>query len=340
MQKFPHFLSVVLVIRNQSSRLQAMLEEVAAIVAPRVADYELIVVENASRDDSISELKRLTGESGLANLQVYALTKAVDADTAPWVGLENALGDYVAVINPQEDDIQCLPAMLDKALEGADVVFMRNRKTPDQGFAYRVARGAFNRLYRWCNGIDLARDAPKYRLISKKVVNFILQHPQPVVTYRHLPASGGFHRVILDTDSGACGRKRNDLSGSIDRGMRLLTSTTRAPMRLVTSLSLLGAIGNLLYSFYVMGVGLFKDIVEPGWVSLSLQQSGMFFLISLVLFVIGEYVLHMTSASSEGPPYHLAQEFTSARISRREKLNVEEVTPPSPATVIVDRAAG
>ena len=50
----------------------------------------------------------------------------------------------------------------------------------------------------------------------------------------------------------------------------------------------------------------------------------MFFLISLVLLVLGEYILHMTSLSNEGPLYHVGQEFTSARMTRREKLNIEE----------------
>ncbi|MEI7973005.1 MAG: hypothetical protein WCH11_01410, partial [Bdellovibrio sp.] len=63
----------------------------------------------------------------------------------------------------------------------------------------------------------------------------------------------------------------------------------------------------------------------PGWMSLSLQQSGMFFLISLVLLVLGEYVLQVASLSKEDPVYHVGQEFTSTRITRKEKLNIQEV---------------
>jgi polyisoprenyl-phosphate glycosyltransferase len=51
----------------------------------------------------------------------------------------------------------------------------------------------------------------------------------------------------------------------------------------------------------------------------------MFFLISLVLLVLGEYILHMVSLSNEGPLYHVGQEFASTRITRFEKLNIEEV---------------
>jgi hypothetical protein len=112
--------------------------------------------------------------------------------------------------------------------------------------------------------------------------------------------------------------------------MRLLVSTTQVPMRLVTLLSLFGAGANVVYSLYVIAIYLFKEDVTPGWTTLSLQQSGMFFLISLVLLVLGEYILHMAYLSNEGPRYDVAQEFTSAVISRREKLNVEDHSTESP----------
>ncbi|MBH2018862.1 MAG: glycosyltransferase [Burkholderiales bacterium] len=325
MEFFPIFLSVVFVVRNQSGNIEKILSDASSCISSLVSDYELIVVDNASDDDSVSALKNLTGENGQPNLQVYVLTKEVDADTAFWLGLENALGDFVAVIDPLADDIGFLPEMLDKAVSGADVVFASNEQKPARSLAYRGAFAVFNGLYKWFSGINLAKEAPQYRVLSKRVVNFILQHPQPALTYRHLPASGGFARVNLNYSAMPKISHTKRLGESIDRGMRLLVSTTRAPMRLVTSLSLFGAVANLLYSIYVVAIGFLKTDVAPGWISLSLQQSGMFFLISLVLLVLGEYILQMTSLSNEGPLYHVGREFTSARMTRREKLNIEEV---------------
>lgn len=326
MEFFPVFLSVVYVVRNQGHQLENIIQSASENLSLLVTDHELIIVDNASDDESINVLKNLTGQSGYPNLQVYALTKEVDCDTASWVGLENALGDFVAAIDPLLDDISFLPDMLDKAVMGADVVFANNQQKPRQSLAYRAAYAAFNFLYKSFNGIHLAKDAPQYRLLSKSVVNFILQHPQPAVTYRHLPATGGFARINMKYSTKPLASNTKKLGESIDRGLRLLVSTTQSPMRLVTSLSLFGAAANLTYSVYVVAVGILKTDVAPGWVSMSLQQSGMFFLISLVLLVLGEYILHMTSLSNEGPLYHVGQEFTSARITRREKLNIEGVT--------------
>lgn len=320
---FPVFLSVAVVVRNQEQHIREILEEIAAVVAPLVRDYELIVIDNASTDDNIGVLKRITGEGGLPNIQVYGLTKEVHIDTACWVGFESALGDFVVAIDPMTDDISFLPGMLENAAKGADVVFANNQIKPKQSFPYRSAYSIFYGLYRVFHGIDLANAAPQYRVLNRRLVNFILQHPQPVMTYRHLPATGGFNKVNLEYSSEPRASHLKSLANSIDRGSRLLVSTTHAPMRLVTTLSLFGAVANLLYSFYVMAIAFLKPDVAEGWVSTSLQQSGMFFLISLVLMVLGEYILNMTTASNEGPLYYVGQEFTSARMVRKEKLNVE-----------------
>ena len=329
---FPVFLSVVYVVRNQGHQLESIIHSASEKLSSLVTDYELIIVDNASDDESINVLKNLTGQSGYPNLQVYALTKEVDGDTASWVGLENALGDFVVVVDPLADDISFVPKMLDQAVSGADVVFANNAQKPAQSLAYRGANAVFHSLYNRFNGVHLAKEAPQYRILSKRVINFILQHPQPAMTYRHLPATGGFARAYLNYSSAPQASRPKRLGESIDRGMRLLVSTTRAPMRLVTSLSLFGAVANLVYCVYVLAVGILKTDVAPGWISFSLQQSGMFFLISLVLLVLGEYILNMASLSNEGPLYHVGQEFTSARMTRLEKLNIEEVVSDSAET--------
>jgi len=336
MAQAPSFLSVVFVVRNHADALETLLLDATAVVSTMVRDYELIVVDNASTDASIAMLKTLTAEAGIANLQVYALTKEVDLDTASWVGVENALGDHVAVIDPMTDDIHYLPHLLDQARQGADVVFVYNEQRPRQGPLYRLAFRAFHWWYQRFNGINLAREAPPYRLMSREVINFILQHPKPVIGYRHLPATGGFARANLRYSEPPRPQRRKRLRDNVDRGVGLLLSTTRAPMRVVTALSLFGAVTNLMYCVYVVGIGFFKADVAPGWVSLSLQQSGMFFLISLVLMVLGEYLMNMAGAAQQGPVCHVAQEFTSARMTRRDHLNIEEaVAGPAENTVVV-----
>ena len=325
MNFFNIFLSVVVVLRNKSESCESILSDISSTVRALVSDYEIVVIDNASNDDTVSTLKILSSYEGIPNLQVYALTKEVDIDTASLVGLENALGDYILVINPLIDDLNFLPEMLNNATSGFNVVFAKNSIIASQGLFYRAFYSIFNAIYKLASGIDLSNDAPQYKLISRNVINFILQHPRPILAYKYLPVTGGFNRINLSYKWIPKGFPAKKLGDDFNRGMRLLFSTTRLPMRLVTSLSLFGASANFLYAIYVISIGFFKTDVASGWVTLSLQQSGMFFLISIVLFVLGEYIIQMVTLSNEGPSYHVAQEFNSVRITRNEKLNIEEV---------------
>jgi glycosyltransferase involved in cell wall biosynthesis len=325
MTPLPIFLSLVTVVRNNVESVEDTMRLLTRKCETLAADYEIIVIDNASEDGSLQNLKELVTREEFPNIQVYALTKNIDVDTAISVGLENALGDFVVVINPLEDDIAFLDLMLDTALDGNDVVFVHNRRRPKQSLLYRFAHYIFNAAYKWFNGVDLEKDAPQFRVMSRAVVNFILQHPQPEIMYRHLPATGGFSRSKLDYDYASNAARKKRFKGSLDRGVKLIVSSGKAPMRAVTSLSFLGAIANLIYSIYVVVIWLFKTDVAPGWASLALQQSGMFFTISLVLLVFGEYLLHAASVSSDEPKYHIAQEFLSSKITRRAQLNIQEL---------------
>lgn len=330
MECYPFFLSVVLNCNKQliNQSITERLTNIGELLSKLVVDYELIIVDNALPEIYSSELKKLTSIDGLPNLQIYSVTKEIDDDTVAWLGMENALGDYVAILDFSDVELfRLLPEMLEQAIEGSDVVFARDtRKPKSTSFLYRLSNNIFNRLYKaFNNGIHLDKDAPKNRLLNKNVVNFILQHEQPVIGFRYLPVVSGFSKAYLEyTSNNNSINSQFCLFENVAKGLKLLVSSTNLPMRFVTFLSLFGAGANLLYSIYVFGIFLFGKNVSAGWVSMSLQLSGMFFLISLVLFVLGEYVLYISEQGSNKPKYYIARELTSARILRHEKLNIEE----------------
>ena len=324
MNNYPIFLSIVIPLKNFSGDLQSLLMKYGEVISSLVLDYEIIIIDNASDDGILQLLGELLHLRSYSNIQVYSLIKEVDFDEASWIGVENSLGDYVAVINPLTDDINFLQQMLERVVQGVDIVFANNKTGNSQSMPYKVAFNFFNILYKKINKIDLKNESAQYRILSKAVINFILRHPQPSLIYRYLPVSGGFSRDHLIYTSSIKGGQKRQLIDGINRGMQLLVSTTKAPMRIVTALSLFGAFANFLYCIYVVSVGALKSDVAPGWVSLSLQQSGMFFLISVVLLVLGEYILQMASLTNEGPSYHIGQELKSSYITRYERLNIEE----------------
>jgi len=290
----------------------------------QVRDHEIIIIDNASNDNSVKVLKELSGSDGIPNLQVYALTNEVDKDIAIMLGLENSLGDFALIIDHETDNISIINGILVSLKDEVDVVFVRNKKNKSCGYLYSISSYIFNSIFRFFNGINLPVSIIGCQLLSRKVVNFILQDSHPELAYRYLPVTAGFSRKDLEYSvQPLTKRKKKKLFTSIERGIRLLVSTTQLPIRIVTLLSIFGALINLLYSIYVVIIAFVKEDVAEGWVSLSMQNSGMFFIFSIAIFFLSEYVLHMVRLGDKKPSYYIAQEFNSVHMTYREKLNIE-----------------
>jgi len=320
----PIFLSIVLTVQDESATLEQRLWRLAEHVTPLVADYEIVVVDNGSFDDTTFCLRRLAREASFPNLQVFVLAGRVDRVTARWVGVENSLGDLIVCLDWHRDNPAALAVLVQKASEGFDLVFTRRdqpiakNRHPKQ-VLYRTLGRAANRLL----GLRLDLYSSSFLAVSRRIVNYTLQFPEPQIKFRNLASTTGFNRAYLEIASTLPASETIKLRQSVQRGIKLITSSSALPMRVATTMATSGAAVSLLYSMYVILIWLFKKDVAPGWVSLSMQQSVMFFLISMVLLVMSEYVLDISSKSNSGPPYYIADEFLSDNLVRKSRLNLE-----------------
>lgn len=319
------FVSAVMVVRDEGNTVRASVGDLRERLSRCAKDFEIVIVDNGSKDETVNQLRELVRGSGWPNLQVFTLAMKVDDDAAMWAGVEHALGDHVVTVDHRLDDYSVLPEMLALAAGGADVVlasgYRRTRRRPIQRLAY----AAFRSVYKWSSGLDIKTDLARFRVLSRAVVSFLMRQPCPADSYRFLPVSSGFVTRHVDSQE-AVGRsgssRERTLLDEMSRGLTMLVASSDQPMRVVCALSLFGAAANLAYSAYVVAIALFKNHVAAGWVSTSLQASGMFFLMSVALFFIGEYILKSARASSGAPQYVVAQEFASEK-RHYQRLNVE-----------------
>jgi hypothetical protein len=318
------FLTIVIVNQNNLFDVEGFLKEAQSIIHSKVEDYEFIIVDNGSLQDQSSLYSKITLVDGFPNLQVFILAQEVDEETAICVGLENALGDCVLIINPLEDDLSLIEDILQEFQNGNDVVFIENMFVQNQGFLYRFLSQRFEFIFRLFTGVNLKKEAPKFRLLGKRVVNFILQFPVPSRIYRLIPASAGFNtEKICYSNSKVISAKKN-IKNRVSKAFKLLINTTFGPLRIINIFCFFGAISNIVYSIYVVAIALIKEDIAPGWITMSLQLSGMFFLISLVLLIFGEYLINIKSVVDQGPIYFVSKEYTSKVFTKRSKLNVQE----------------
>lgn len=322
-RKTPILLSVVMVVDGWSERAAEVAAAVARDVDSLVSDYEIILVDNGSSAASIADYRAMTQSAGLPNVQVYRLLHPVQPETAAWAGVENSLGDFVLVYDPFHESLEHLQTALDAATAGRDVVLFVNDMPHRESVARRGLRRLFGATFRALGGVNLPVEASQFRLISKRVVSYLLQQPRPAARYRAMPATAGFSTEIIRYRAPREVVRHVSLRSQARRALNLLVSNTTALLRITSTLGLAGAMLNVLYSIYVIVVAFTRPHVAAGWTTLSLQQSGMFFLLSLIIFVLTEYAIDHLRSSRSGTPYFLVDEMTSAVLTRRQRLNVE-----------------
>src|SRR5690606_492601 len=285
------------------------------------ASAEIIVVLNDQRAETVQQIRSLA--TRLPNVQAYVLKYRVDFETAVMAGMENAIGDWIATIDLATDDPRLLGELFERGLrDGTDVALAISRpKRSGSGVLDRLLSSAFHRVFRTLHGFTLAEEAPSTRLLARSVTNSLLQHDSPLIALQTLTAAGGYRKTTMTVSPGT--GRRLPIHQRVRSRWRTLIGINAVPLRLANLFCALGALAAVLYSVYVIVVYLFKDDVMPGWTTVSLLLSAMFFLFSIVLWLLSEYMVMLLDDGARRPQYEIAEEFCSTVQTHRDQLNVE-----------------
>src|SRR5215216_6267165 len=113
-------LSLVMPCHNEEKNLQPLLSAIHAALDPLALDYEVVVTDDCSTDNSWSVLKQLAATDPRLRIQRFAFNCGESA--ASWAGMQASRGRYIATLDADlQNDPRDLPVML-QALENADCV--------------------------------------------------------------------------------------------------------------------------------------------------------------------------------------------------------------------------
>lgn len=128
------------------------------------AQLELIFVDDGSRNDSARKLKDLCDE--LDFVKAVVLSRNFGHHTAVAAGYRAAQGDYVAMLNvDQEDPIRFLPAMLDRIAQGDVDIVGCLRRPP---YRVKFTSAWFHRVMNRLTGYTVPQNAGTLRVLTKR----------------------------------------------------------------------------------------------------------------------------------------------------------------------------
>jgi glycosyltransferase involved in cell wall biosynthesis len=289
------------------------------------AYFEIVLVDDASRDDTLQRLEPLLGE--LEGLRLIRLSRRMGGEIAVTAGLQTAIGDFVAVMHADYDSSAALMAALDRAREGVDFVQGTCDLTSTRWAPYRWMRRAFFYVCRRGLGLTLIESATTLRVMSRQAVNGLTRIRSRRRYFSLLAADVGLthavHPYALISRSGR--QPQQPWWEAVHDALSLIVHSSMRPLRLLSAAALAGSFLILCYVTYVVIVYFVKDDVMPGWTTLSLQVSGLFFLMFIMLALFGEYLGRLIDETSERPLYFVRDERSSSvMVINPHRPNLEE----------------
>ena len=286
------------VLRETHRRLVATLEAVPDL------DFELVYIDDGSRDATLNVLREL--QHADARVRVLALSRNFGQQMAVTAGLAEAAGDAVVVIDADlQDPPEVIPQMLDRWREGADVAYGVRTKREGETRFKRWTASAFYRLLACLTDISIPLDTGDFRLMDRTVVNAFLAMPERDRFVRGMVAWLGFRQEPVPYRRAA--RVAGETGWPLRNMLRLATdglvSFSLLPLRLATWLGLLAAGLALSGIVYALVLRLCTAVWVSGWTSLLIAVLFLGGVQLLMLGLLGEYVGRIYGEVKHRPLY-------------------------------------
>jgi polyisoprenyl-phosphate glycosyltransferase len=296
-------ISVVVPAFNEAAGIQSAIRTLAGVLEPLGYRYEIVVVDDGSRDDTFMQAAELV-DTGLP-VRAIRLSRNFGKEAALLAGLHNAHGDAVVTIDA---DLQHPPALIPDMIhaweQGARIVHGVKRSRGDEQWSSTARAYVANKLITALGGIDV-RNSSDFKLLDRAAVNVLTQSvPERSRFYRGLANWIGFTQVTLEFDVARreAGQSGWTLSSLISLSLTAMVSFTSAPLRIV---SILGVLTFLLG--FAVGtdavISWFQGVAVSGFTTIiiTLMLIGSFIMISLG--VIGEYIAKIYDETKQRPAF-------------------------------------
>ena len=316
------FVSVVAPLHDPGALLERFVGETVAVLRQAFRHFELIVIDDGSRT-----IARGDWDAVLAThdgVRVLHLSREFGEEQAIAAGLDAAIGDFVVTMSPGVDPPALIPALVQRARDGADVVLGVRQSRAGDPWWLRAGAGLFYWYARRVMRLDLPANATHFRCLSRQALNALNKLRETGSRLRVFSSFIGYASAPFPYEAmPQTTRSRSRSFGeAVGLALAMVLDNTAHPLRIASLLGVVAALLNLSYAAYVLTTYALRNDVAPGWATMSLTNAAQFFFLSIILAVLCEYVGRLPRRFSSEPGYYIREERSSAVLLREDGPNV------------------
>lgn len=294
-------ISVVVPIYNEEESLRECNNRLLNVLDNIQSDYEIIYVNDGSKDTSLTILKELAKNN--KKIKVLSFSRNFGHQAAVSAGIEHSKGDCVVLIDGDlQDPPELISDMISKWNEGFDVVYGKRSKRNGETWFKKISAKMFYRTINQVSDIDIPKDTGDFRLMDRRVVDAFLKMPEKNRFIRGMVSWVGFNQVAIEyeRDKRYAGITKYPIKKMIKFAKDGIVSFSKKPLKFITQAGLCFISLSIIMLMTMSIVIGFK-----GYEWLLIINSIMFFsgIQMFSLGIIGEYIGRIYDEAKDRPLY-------------------------------------
>ncbi|HEY0635210.1 MAG TPA: glycosyltransferase family 2 protein [Gammaproteobacteria bacterium] len=301
-------LSVVIPFYNESGNIPELFRRLDAVLSCHSPDYEVIGVDDGSRDDTF--LRLLVEHEKNSRIKLVRLSRNFGKEIALSAGLQHARGEAVVTMDA---DLQHPPELIPEFLahwrEGYKMVYAARQSAQRETWLHTLFAKFFYWFFARISQLELPKGAGDFRLLDRRVVDALNAMPERTRFMKGLFAWVGFSQlgVPFVPPERFAGKSGFSLRRLWHFAIDGVAAFSTVPLRVWSLLGLLISALSLVYGAFLVIRTLAFGIDVPGYASLMVSTLFIGGIQLISLGVIGEYLGRVFEEVKRRPLYLVSE---------------------------------
>lgn len=295
-------LSVVVSVFNEEAALEQFYLEASRVLKQLDMEYELLFVNDGSQDDSLKLLLKLAEQD--ERVKAISFSRNFGHEAAMIAGLDYSSGDGIICMDADlQHPPECIPAIVEKLLEGYEVISMVRTRNASAGWFKNLTSLAFYRLINVMSDVSFESNASDFFAVSGRVAGVLKKNYREKVRFlRGYVQNVGFKKTAIQYEAGrrVAGESKYSIHKLVTFSVNTILCFSNLPLKLGIFAGVFAAALGAVVLIYTL---LTRNGAPSGYATIVVLLCFMFSLLFLIVGIIGEYIAILFSEMKDRPIY-------------------------------------
>ncbi|GIL15947.1 MAG: glycosyl transferase [Chloroflexota bacterium] len=309
-------ISIISPAYNEAQNLPALHERLRAVMATAAWQWEWIIVDDHSADDTFAVIRQLADAD--ARVKGLRLARNAGSHAAIVCGVEHAAGECcIALASDLQDPPELIPALVAQWRAGYEIVWATRNQSGDNELGF-FSRWYYALMRSMAGMREMPAQGADFFLLDRKVADALTRFGERNMNVFALLLWMGFRQTSVPYEKQK--RLRGRSGWSLGKKVKLLVdsvaSFSYAPIRLLTLIGFSVALVGFLYALFLIGNAILGKPPE-GWSSLMIVVLVLGGMQMLMMGVLGEYLWRALDEIRRRPRYLVQDATANVKMTRR-----------------------